>query len=178
LTPEPAFGIGIPVFAEPQKPVPPHSRSVRLLELFKKIIPLTLCVLLFGCASNEQKHFARDGRELKKNEREIHFESNPPGARIFYYAGVVEGGSQDEQHYCGTTPCDWVIEGNGDGTFKFPGALLVSMVYPPYVVFTAQPTPGATNQFIQKQIFRGGTIATPAAKIPGAIYFEMSKAQK
>ena len=149
--------------------LPPRSLETTL----KLAASISLCILC-GCATEPQRT-APNGTPLKKNERVVHIESDPPGARVFFYAGAIKGGAVSGRQYLGSTPLDWIVEGNAKGYFKFPSALVVSLVYPPVAVFSADPPSGATNLFPQSQIMRGGTLATQGAKIPQAVFFDMHK---
>ncbi len=103
-------------------------------------------------------------------KRVVNVESQPSGARVFFGAGANESAAQPKQ-YLGTTPFSWTPEQKGNGEFVLPGALVYSTFVPPAAVIEARWTNGAT----QRIIFHGGTIATPADKIPPGLFFDAPK---
>jgi hypothetical protein len=105
----------------------------------------------------------------------IRLESDPPGARVFFGMGPNEETADGAKQYLGVTPTNWLCKPNRDGSFDLPGALVYSIVVPPVAVFTAVPPDGATNLFTKRQVYHGGTIATPPDKVPGAIFFDLRK---
>ena len=127
-----------------------------------KIFPLlALAAAAAGCAS--------DRKQL------ITFESDPPGARIFYGMGANEGFAGNKE-YIGTTPCDWTATVDGAGHFKPSGVFVYSIFVPPAVVFVAEPPAGSTNLFPQRLVFHGGAlIFTAADKAPGKLFFDLHK---
>jgi hypothetical protein len=129
------------------------SRAVR--------IPLCCLLLCFaGCAAPRFQ---------------IAFESDPPGARVFYTAGP------DEKHthpleYVGVTPCIWELEGNYGRTFKAPRLPVMSDFVQPAIIFTAQPRTDGTNLFAQRVVYHSGAIAQPPDRIPEKVFFDLRKA--
>jgi hypothetical protein len=119
--------------------------------------------LLAGCAS------------APPGNVNIRLESDPPGARVFFGAGPNEDSADGAKQYLGVTPTNWSYQPNSDGTFKLPGALVYSVFVPPAAVFTAVPPDSSTNLFTKRQVYHGGTVATPADKVPGAIFFDLKK---
>jgi len=115
-----------------------------------------LLLMLAGCATTPDR------------PRSISFESDPPGAAIYYGAGANDKFAEPKS-YLGTTPFAWSPELNGDGSFKLPGALVYSIFIPPVIVFEARLT-GQTS----RQKFHGGTIATGADKAPAKIMFKFA----
>src|SRR5688572_14950051 len=77
---------------------------------------------------------------------QIAFESDPPGARIFYSAAPNEK-SATAQEYLGITPFTWEIEGDGDRTFDAPRIPVMSEFVRPVVIFTAKPSSNAPGLF-------------------------------
>ncbi len=124
-------------------------------------IPL-LVFLLAGCATAQPPV-------------NIRIESDPPGARVFFGVGPNEQSADSGKQYLGVTPCTWSYQPNRDGTFKLPGALVYSIFVPPVAVFTAVPPNDGTNFFTKRQMYHGGTVATPPDKVPAAIFFDLRK---
>lgn len=121
----------------------------------KKLLLLTL-LCAAGCAAPPK--------------RVVNVDSQPAGARVFFGAGPNEGSAQPKQ-FLGTTPFTWTPEQKGNGEFQLPGALVYSTFVPPAAVVEARWTNGTT----QRIVFHGGTIATPADKIPPGIFFDAPK---
>jgi len=105
----------------------------------------------------------------------IHFGSDPPGARIYWGNGANEDFAQPKG-FLGETPFDWTVEVNGDHSFKAHGALVYSIFVPPAIIFEARPPAEATNLFVQRTVFHGGSIATGADKAPERIFFDLHQA--
>jgi hypothetical protein len=122
-----------------------------------------LVFLLAGCAS---------APPVKVN---IRIESVPPGAHVFFGVGPNEQFAESGKQYLGVTPCTWSYQPNSDGTFKLPGALVYSIFVPPVAEFIAVPPDDAANLFTKRQMYHGGTIATPPDKVPEAIFFDLTK---
>jgi len=105
----------------------------------------------------------------------IHFASAPPGARIYWGNCANEDFAQPKS-FLGETPFDWTVEVNGDHSFKAHGALVYSIFVPPAIIFEARPPAEATNLFVQRTVFHGGSIATGADKAPERIFFDLHQA--
>src|SRR5258708_5410420 len=127
----------------------------------KRIIPLLLACIIAGCAGPKPKT--------------VNIQSDPPGARIFFGTGPNEDFTKSSRQYIGTAPFVWTCQPKGDGSFNLQGALVYSIFVPPVAVFSADPPSGATNLFQKRQVFHGGTIATPADKVPEGIFFDLTK---
>jgi hypothetical protein len=128
----------------------------------KLIIPLLAIAICAGCATPTTKT--------------VRFESDPPGARVFVAYGADEK-SAKAKDFLGVTPFDWQAELNAKGGFKVPAIAVYSWFVQPVVVFTAQPTNGATNLFARHQVFHGSTILLPKDKVPSGIFFDLTKPQ-
>jgi hypothetical protein len=123
---------------------------------------ILLCLLLAaGCASPPP--------------RVIKIQSEPPGARIFFALGGNEDFASGHFEYIGQTPCEFTPEQNGDGTFKVPWVFVYSLFVAPVAVFRADPPTGSTDLYSKRQVLHGGTIATPAVKVPAGLFFDLTK---
>jgi len=105
----------------------------------------------------------------------IHFGSDPPGARVYWGMGANEDFGQPKS-FLGETPFDWQFEVNGDHTFKAPGVFIYSAFVPPATVFEARPPGDATNLFVQRVVFHGGSFAHPPDKAPDKMFFDLHQA--
>jgi hypothetical protein len=102
----------------------------------------------------------------------ISFESDPPGARIFYSAAPIEK-SATSQEYLGITPFTWEIEGNGDRTFNAPRIPVMSEFVRPVVIFSAKPISNVPGLFPQRQVFHSPAFFQPGDKIPAKMFFDL-----
>jgi hypothetical protein len=102
----------------------------------------------------------------------ISFESDPPGARVFYSAAPNEK-SATGQEYLGVTPFSWEIEGNGDRTFDAPRIPVMSEFVRPVVIFTAKPSSNSPSLFPQRQVFHSSAFFQPGDKIPAKMFFDL-----
>lgn len=134
-----------------------------------------LAVFAVGCAAPPPRH-GPDGQVLKRDEYIVKILSDPAGARVFVAYSINEDAARINRQFIGVTPFDWSVQGNGDGTFKLPGAFIYSSFVGPVAVFTAEPGTNAPGLYPQRQVYHGGTAVTPADKIPAGIFFDMKKA--
>lgn len=139
-----------------------------------KTLFLLPVVFAVGCLSVPAGRDAQ-GNLLPKGQHLVKVRSEPPGARVFVSYAANEDSAKTSRSYLGTTPFDWPVTGNPDGSFKLPGALVYSIFVPPVAVFTAEPGTNAAGQYPQRMVIHGGTIATPAERIPEGIFFDMTK---
>jgi hypothetical protein len=128
----------------------------------KTPIALLLVVLLAGCALPQKT---------------VHFDSDPPGARVFMASGMNEGMAKTGRNYLGTTPCQWTTEVNRDLTFRIPRDSIpfYSDLVQPVIVFTAEPPSGATNLFIRREIFHDKAAFQAGNKVPDGIFFDLTR---
>jgi hypothetical protein len=96
----------------------------------------------------------------------LKFDSDPQGARVFLGRGINEGSAKSES-YLGTTPCDWTVEVNRDGTFKMPGIPFYSSFVAPVYVFI-----GRLDGVEIRQKVHGGATFQPADIVPEGIFFD------
>ncbi len=121
-------------------------------------------------SSHEALRRDRPGRDVR-----LCADTSGDGARIYWGNGANEDFAQPKS-FLGETPFDWTVELNGDHSFKAHGALVYSIFVPPAIVFEARPPAEATNLFVQRTIFHGGSIATGADKAPERIFFDLHQA--
>ena len=123
-------------------------------------------IFLFGCQSCPPT-------------RAMRIESDPPGVRVFYTVGInaLSGGAMNRE-YVGQTPCSYNCPVDCDGKFDLPQIALVSKVMPTLAVFTAESPTDSTNLFTRHQVFRGSAFMMDADNVPGAIFFDLHKADK
>ncbi|MFN7140876.1 MAG: hypothetical protein ACK4UN_16190 [Limisphaerales bacterium] len=122
----------------------------------KSMLCLFLLVILSGCATTPPT-------------RPVQVDSDPRGARVYFGIGINEGAAEKASSYIGTTPFVW----EAPREFKFDGALVYSTFVPPAAVIRA--VPADKNLPSQKKVFHGGTVATPADKVPSALFFDWSR---
>ena len=116
--------------------------------------------LLAACASPERKV--------------IRFESDPPGARVFYDFNAA-GNQSEGQSYIGQTPCEGRFEIEGDGSFKLPRVPIYSDFKRPAITFTAKAPPGVTGSPSQQKTFYGPALFYPPDKAPEAVFFDFRR---
>ena len=109
----------------------------------------------------------------------IRFESEPQGARVFQVFGANENIADGARgrNFLGVTPF-WTTETEGDGTFK-PKASEIpfySEFVQSVVVFVAEPPSGATNLFVQREVFHINASFQRGTPVPDGIFFQMDKA--
>src|SRR5437660_6323794 len=113
----------------------------------KHVLLVLLCV---GCAPVHQF---------------IRLESEPSGARVLM-----------GKEYLGQTPCEAEITDyvNGDRVPRDRSGALIGLNG--FVIeFTAVPPVGPTNLFAQRLTFRASTLFYPGERIPGALFFDLTK---
>jgi hypothetical protein len=125
---------------------------------------LVLFCLLVGCAAPTKT---------------IKFDSEPRGARVFQLFGANEdiaSGSKG-RNFLGVTPFDWTTEVNGDGTFKEKSTSIpvYSSFVQSVIVFVAEPPSGATNLFVQREIFHTNAQFQRGTPVPDGIFFQLDK---
>lgn len=98
--------------------------------------------------------------------RQIRFDSDPPGARVFYGAGGTPSAAEPRE-YVGTAPCQWTPPQDSQGRFKPKGIAFYNAAVRPYVVFRAEWTNGQTA----RQTFRCGAAFQAQDDMPGALFF-------
>jgi hypothetical protein len=109
----------------------------------------------------------------------IKFDSEPRGARVFQVYGANEdiAGGAKGRNFLGVTPFEWITETEGDGTFK-PKASEIpfySEFVQSVVVFVAEPPSGATNLFVQREVFHVNASFQRGTPVPDGIFFQMDK---
>jgi len=137
-----------------------------------KFLPFTL---LAACS------FSLAGCKTLPPTRTIKLDSDPPGARVFVTRGRDQGDAKSGgRNYVGTTPCQWTVEVNKDGTFKKPdeGIPFYSDFVQSVVMFTAEPPSGATNLFTQREVFHNAAEFQPGNNAPDGVFFDMHKATR
>lgn len=114
----------------------------------------------------------------KAPTRQIRFESEPSGGRVFMLTGANEGiASGSGRNFLGTTPFVWTTEVNGDGTFKTErsGIPFYSDFVQPVVVFLCEPPTAATNLYAKREVFHGKTDWQSGSDAPAGVFFDLSK---
>lgn len=123
----------------------------------KSLFPL-LCLLTVGC----------------KNIYTVHFESEPPGARVFFGAGPNE--DMAKESYIGQTPVAWEYEGDGDRRFKNEhGIPFYSDFVKQAIVFRAEPPNPTPGLYEQRQVFHSPALFQAGDRIPDKIFFDLRK---
>jgi hypothetical protein len=152
-----------------------ETRSIKSGQALSTMTVLAaVAVFAFGCAS-EPPRYGPAGQLLKHGERVVHIESEPAAARVFVAYAINEDAAKVNRQFIGTAPFDWIVAGNGDGSFKLPGAFIYSSFVGPVAVFTAEPSVATEGLSPQRQVYHGGTAVTPADKIPEGIFFDLRK---
>lgn len=109
--------------------------------------------------------------------RQVNFDSEPRGARVFIGTGANEDIAKSGRSFLGVTPFKWSTEVDGDGRFKTEksGIPIYSDFVQRVVVFTAEPPSGSTNLFIKREVFHGTALFQPGNKAPEGIFFDLTK---
>lgn len=127
--------------------------------IMKTLWLLALVVLAAGCHTPPPVHTVR-------------FESEPPGARVFFGAGANEH-LAPAKSFLGTTPCSGDFVEGDDGGFEIPRIKFYSKFTPGVMVLEAR-LDGVTNRIV----FRGGAkFHQPPDKIPPAVFFDLKPAR-
>jgi hypothetical protein len=109
----------------------------------------------------------------------IKFDSEPRGARVFQVVGANEDSANNSKgrNFLGVTPFDWTTEVNGDGTFQARSTAVpfYSDFVQSVVIFVAEPPSGATNLFVQREIFHTNASIQSGTPVPDGIFFQLDR---
>lgn len=129
----------------------PKSNRPKTVKMHSSLCVATL--ILAGCATAPAP-------------RQMRFDSDPPGARVFYGAGASQAAA-DLREYVGTAPCQWTPPQDAKGRFKAKGVAFYSSAVRPFIVFRADWTNGASRVLV----FRAGAAFQAQDDIPASLLF-------